>query len=62
MKNPTATEVWNLRIMIVPPMQSERRTREDQREMKASVPPRLDMAKIAMRSWTIDIPRMKYLS
>ena len=62
MKNPTATEVWNLRMIMVPPMQSERRTSEDQREMKASVPPRLDMAKIAMRSWIIDMPRIKYLS
>ena len=47
--------------MIVPPMQSDSRTREDQRETKASVPPRLDMAKIDMRSWSIDIARMKYL-
>jgi len=61
MKNPTATDVWNLRMMMVPPMQRERRTREDQREMKASVPPREDMAKIEMRSWSIDMPRMKYL-
>jgi hypothetical protein len=48
-------------MMMVPPMQRERRTREDQREMKASVPPREDMAKIEMRSWSIDMPRMKYL-
>eukprot|EP00984_Skeletonema_dohrnii_P017698 scaffold8131_cov215-Skeletonema_dohrnii-CCMP3373.AAC.4 len=61
MKKPTATDVWNLRMMMVPPMQRERRTREDQREMKASVPPREDMAKIEMRSWSIDMPRMKYL-
>ena len=61
MKNPTATEVWNLRIIMVPPMQRERRTREDQSEMKASVPPREDMAKIEMRSWSIEMPRMKYL-
>ncbi len=47
--------------MMVPPMQRERRTREDQREMKASVPPRLDMAKREMRTWRIAMPRMKYL-
>ena len=35
---------------------------EDQREMKASVPPRLDMAKIEMRTWIIAMLRMKYLS
>ena len=29
--------------------------------MKASVPPREDMAKIEMRSWSIEMPRMKYL-
>lgn len=47
---------------MVPPIQRERRTREDQSEMKASVPPRLDMAKIEMRTWRIAMPRMKYLS
>lgn len=61
MKKPTATDVWNLRMMIVPPIQRDKRTSEDQSEMKASVPPREDMAKIEMRSWSMDIPRMKYL-
>jgi hypothetical protein len=61
MKNPTATDVWNLRIIIVPPIQRNSKTSEDHMEIKASVPPRDDMAKIEMRSWIIDMPRMKYL-
>ena len=50
MKNPTATEVWNLRMMIVPPMHSESKMTDDQSDMKASVPPREDMEKMEIKS------------
>ena len=42
MKNPTATLLWNFRMMTVPPTQSSSSTIDAHRLTNASVPPRVD--------------------
>ena len=61
-KNPTATLLWNFLMITVPPTQSSSNTIDDQRLTNASVPPRDDIVYMAMKIWTIDMKRMKYLA
>jgi hypothetical protein len=61
MKNPTAKLLWNFLITTVPPTHRISKNTADHRLTNASVPPRDDMVYKAMKTWMIDIKRIKYL-
>ena len=61
MKNPTAKLLWNFLMITVPPAHSISKNIADQRLTNASVPPRDDMVYKAMKTWMMDINRIKYL-
>lgn len=60
-KNPTAIELWNFLMIIVPPMLSARSISADHIEVKASLIPRVDMTAHDMRARTPVKPRIEYL-
>ena len=61
MKNPTAMELWNFRMIIVPPMESMRSINADHIEANPSAIDRVPMTKMDMSIREPVIPRMEYL-
>jgi hypothetical protein len=61
MKNPTAMELWNFLMIIVPPMLNASSINADHIEVKVSLIPRVDMTAQDMRARTPVNPRIEYL-
>lgn len=61
MKKPTAIELWNLRIIIVPPILNAKSIRADQTDVKPSARDRVPMTAHAINARTPVKPRIEYL-
>ena len=61
MKNPTAIELWNFLMIIVPPILSAKSISADHIDVKVSLKPRVDMTAQDMSARTPVKPRMEYL-
>jgi hypothetical protein len=61
MKNPTAIELWNFLMIMVPPILKASNIRADHIEVNASLRPRVDMTAHDMSARTPVKPRMEYL-
>ena len=61
MKNPTAMELWNFRIIMVPPIDSMRSISADHMEAKPSAMDRVPMTKMDISISEPVIPRIEYL-
>lgn len=61
MKNPTAMELWNLRIIMVPPILSASNMKADHAEVNPSASDRVPMTAQDIRASIPVIPRMEYL-
>jgi hypothetical protein len=61
MKNPTAMELWNFRIIMVPPILKANNIKADHMEVKASLRPRVDMTAHDMSAKIPVKLRMEYL-
>ena len=60
-KNPTAIELWNLRIIIVPPMLRASNIRADQTDVKPSDHVRIPTTAHDIKARIPVIPRIEYL-
>ena len=61
MKNPTAIELWNFLMIIVPPMLNVKSMIADQRDVNDSLKPRLDMTMQDIRESNPVNPKIEYL-
>ena len=60
-KNPTAMELWNFLIIMVPPIDNMRRSTADQMDMNPSASPRVPVTAKDMSASTPVMARMEYL-
>mmetsp|Transcript_22760 Transcript_22760/g.42303 ORF Transcript_22760/g.42303 Transcript_22760/m.42303 type:complete len:114 (-) Transcript_22760:260-601(-) len=60
MKNPTAMELWNFLMIMVPPILNAKSIKADHIDVKVSLMPRVDMTAQDMSARTPVSPRMEY--